>query len=807
MTIATGREGQMYLRTLGQLELEGGSFRQSRSLLLLAYLTLEGPTPRRQLAELLWPDAAAPLNSLSVTLTKLRRLNVIGADDLRVWPTVRCDVHDLKAALLAGDVDQVAALHTEAFLSGSAGEPGAEFEEWALRVREHLAGQVRSTLLDAATRAAAHGQFDTAAGQALHAYGVLGAAPLDGAELVQLATLLTAAQHPDREVVLQECRDLDVTVPSSPEAARAQLRRTLLGRSGELERLLGLNLGEWAWVRGGPGMGKTSLLRELAAKSGWLYLLARNGLPYATLEGLTDQLEGGEEQVLRRLVQNRRDFILDDWHEADEESRRLLARLRALQPACRVVLAGPDTAPVRVGTLIELGPLGEDVLATYPGAYAATDGVPALVGAWLRSEPLTTVLESRLDDLPQGARRVYLALTLLDEPDLTLVRQALALDARQMSQAMAALLAAGLIQGSGRPYARKAADHALRSRPDELAGLCLALARELPELPALPFYQQSRVLWEADDRSRIHGAYLKAAQVMLRRGFPARAAVLLREAPPSGEVTLQLGRALERAGEYREAMTVIGELPESHEVLALKSTILWRLGRPLEARQAAERALNGQPADRAEGLTTLGSLALSQGDHAEAQTHYRRATVLWASIGEEERRLRALSNQALARSEAGEDAEVAFQEILSAAQDSPVLRAMTLINLGCAHQRHAAPAPAERAFREAILLAEEWQATSLLVSALTNLGALLHVQGRLDEARATYERGLTLSRQPGEQLFTAMLLTNLAELTEDREAMEEAMLLLEAGGHTAQLAHAREIYRRFRAVSGAAVHP
>ena len=181
--------------------------------------------------------------------------------------------------------------------------------------------------------------------------------------------------------------------------------------------------------------------------------------------------------------------------------------------------------------------------------------------------------------------------------------------------------------------------------------------------------------------------------------------------------------------------------------------------------------------------------------------------MLWASIGEEERRLRALSNQALARSEAGEDAEVAFQEILSAAQDSPVLRAMTLINLGCAHQQRAAPAPAERAFREAILLAEEWQATSLLVSALTNLGALLHVQGRLDEAKTTYERGLTLSRQPGEQLFTAMLLTNLAELTEDREAMEEAMMLLEAGGHTAQLAHAREIYGRFRAVSGVPVHP
>lgn len=69
----------MRLRTLGGLELSGSNFRKGaiKPLLLLAYLALEGPKPRRYLAELIWPEAADPMNSLKVVLHKLRGLGVI----------------------------------------------------------------------------------------------------------------------------------------------------------------------------------------------------------------------------------------------------------------------------------------------------------------------------------------------------------------------------------------------------------------------------------------------------------------------------------------------------------------------------------------------------------------------------------------------------------------------------------------------------------------------------------------------------------------------------------------------------------
>ena len=790
------------LHTLGRLALSGTSFHQTRSLLLLTYLVLEGPKPRRFLAELLWPGATDPMNSLAVSLSKLRRLGVVGADDLRAWPTVACDVQGLQDALLNGDSSKTKEQYVGAFLEGVISECGAEYEEWALGWRETLAAQVRSSMIDGAEELAGRGQFEMAGQRAERALHLPGAPALDSGDLIRISTLLMAAQHPARELLERECRELGVHVQGSPEAARARLRRTQLGRSRELERLLGLDLGTWAWVRGGAGMGKTSLLRELASKSGWRLISARNGLPYATLEALTDHLEGGEDAVLRRLQQAKLDFILDDWHQVDPESQRLLIRLHALQPACRVVLAGVGESPVQGAAQIDLAPLTAEELSPFPGAYEATDGVPALVGAWLRGEALSSALEIRLRELPNQARQVYLALALLDDASLALVRQALELDAREMAAAVKVLLATGLIQGSGRPHGREAARAYVQAHPTELAELSILLARCLPEVQALPLYQQGQVLWETADLPSIRRAYLTFARSTLRRGFPARAVALLREAPPGPDITLLLGQALERTGEYRDAMVTVQELPESDEVLALRSALFWRLGQPEEARRAAEQALNGRDESRAEALTTLGSLALSQGRYAEAEAHYRRATVLWSALGEEERRVRALNNQALARFELGEDAQVAFREILAVAADYPTIQALALLNLGFAYLRDKQFAAAERVYREAVVIAEEFGATALLVNVLTNLGALLHEQGQLVEARRTYERGLVLARQSGEQMFIAMLLTNLAELTEDRDALEEAMRLLKAGGHQALLAHAESIYARFMPVSG-----
>ncbi len=80
----------MTLVTLGGLELVGGGFRQAKLLLLAAYLTLEGETPRRHLAGLFWPHAADPMNSLSVALRKLRGVGHGGAHQARVGAPLEC---------------------------------------------------------------------------------------------------------------------------------------------------------------------------------------------------------------------------------------------------------------------------------------------------------------------------------------------------------------------------------------------------------------------------------------------------------------------------------------------------------------------------------------------------------------------------------------------------------------------------------------------------------------------------------------------------------------------------------------------
>ena len=67
----------MFLGTLGRLRLEGTSLTRPKPLLLLAYLALEGPTPRTRLCRLFFDDAANPPDALGTTLRRLDRKSVV----------------------------------------------------------------------------------------------------------------------------------------------------------------------------------------------------------------------------------------------------------------------------------------------------------------------------------------------------------------------------------------------------------------------------------------------------------------------------------------------------------------------------------------------------------------------------------------------------------------------------------------------------------------------------------------------------------------------------------------------------------
>src|SRR5512147_1519323 len=106
----------------------------ARNALLLAWLAIEGPTPRARLAQLLWPDSApqAARNALRQRLFQLKKLTgidlVAGQEVLSLADGV---LHDLETS-----DDMLAGLDIEA---------GAELLEWLARQRQRRRERLRQS--------------------------------------------------------------------------------------------------------------------------------------------------------------------------------------------------------------------------------------------------------------------------------------------------------------------------------------------------------------------------------------------------------------------------------------------------------------------------------------------------------------------------------------------------------------------------------------------------------------------------------------------------------------------------------------
>ena len=275
------------LATLGALSLEPPGFAQTKPLVLLAYLVVEGPQPRRRLAELFWPDGQGR-KSLSMALTRLRRGvgDVVATDDRRVWTTCASDVAELLQALDAAAWARADARYTGAFLDGVAlPDVSAEVDEWLLATREHLADRVRHAVLELADGAARSGRFREAAAAAERAFRLPGAAPAEPAALERLYALLCAGRSrhaPDARRELAEYGvDLHLTTEAArvrwrseaPQAAPTNLaapRTSFVGRSMELAwiaKALARPEGRLVTIVGPGGIGKSRLAQEAAREA------------------------------------------------------------------------------------------------------------------------------------------------------------------------------------------------------------------------------------------------------------------------------------------------------------------------------------------------------------------------------------------------------------------------------------------------------------------------------------------------------------------------------------------------------------
>ncbi len=214
------------LQTLGGLALQGSSLRRPKPLLLLTYLVLEGAKDRHHLAELFWPDAAEPLNSLRVALAQLRAAAPGALEDGEggLGAKVEADAERLLRALDANDSAKATDLYRGAFLSGFylAGL-GSELEEWVYSTREFLGGRVREEWLELAERDAAVGDFRAAVRRAETALGLPGVPPpeLEGWE--RLYRLLVAGSSAKASELQREAQGYGVALSFTRDEARQQL--------------------------------------------------------------------------------------------------------------------------------------------------------------------------------------------------------------------------------------------------------------------------------------------------------------------------------------------------------------------------------------------------------------------------------------------------------------------------------------------------------------------------------------------------------------------------------------------------------
>jgi predicted ATPase/Tfp pilus assembly protein PilF len=370
--------------------------------LLLVYLALEGPQNRRHLAELFWPDAADPMKSLTVALTRLRQgaPNVVDADNAKAWATVETDAQEMVELLEQGKLDAALALYKGPFLEGFyLPDWSAELEEWVYKTREFLAGQVREALLGLAERAAREGQFATSAKHAEAAYSLPGAATPEPEDLPRFYTFMLAGGSSQIAQVRQEAHSYGLKLTLSAEESRKQWQQTpelsktpvysklpsrataFVGRDLELTEIASL-LSEQdcqlLTLVGPPGVGKTRLALQLARDQAKLGLF-KDGVYYVALEALSTETlfpsilatleidakgsEGPLEKIIRYIGEKNVLLVFDNFEHLIE-SASFVAELIKVCPNLKLLITSRERLNLESEQIFSVGGLpfpNEDV--------------------------------------------------------------------------------------------------------------------------------------------------------------------------------------------------------------------------------------------------------------------------------------------------------------------------------------------------------------------------------------------------------------------------------------------------------------
>jgi DNA-binding SARP family transcriptional activator len=290
---------------------------QRRVAAVLAWLALEGPTPKYKLAGLLWPGSGEDTarNNMRQLLRRLRVAIgadlVLGGDVVSLSERVATDAVELEAHVFAGRHAQALAL-AGSLLGTLDFDDCPEFEAWLLRARMQLEALRRRA---ASAEADAHEQRGDLARALQFAERLLGLDPLSEEAYRRLMRLhylagdrmaslglfercrkmlreeYDAAPHPDtlalvRDVERGLVRPLVADKPGRSLPLSVLRPPVLVGRAREWEQM------EEAWrsrrlmlLLAEPGVGKTRLALDFAASKGrYTVFSARpgdTGVPYS----------------------------------------------------------------------------------------------------------------------------------------------------------------------------------------------------------------------------------------------------------------------------------------------------------------------------------------------------------------------------------------------------------------------------------------------------------------------------------------------------------------------------------------------
>ena len=382
---------RLWLSRAGRFEIPGGAAGdlEPKDALLLAYLAIEGPTPRARLAALLWPDVDDERARGNLRQRLLRLKKAAGVELVTGHPQARLAegvVHDLE--------------DTHELLSGLPSYAAGGLSDWLDAQCERLRREKVSKLTGLAVQAEARGDLGAALARAQEAADLEALSEEAHRRVMRLHYLAgdtAAALAAYDRCVLQLRSELGVAPSAETRHLRSQIEAPvpavpatvpgraipvsvmrpprLVGRDAEWSAMeAAWTAGELVFVVGEAGMGKTRLVTDFAkAHAGVVVVAARPGddrvvyavatrllrqIPRGVLSGLEASLrrelarllpEHGEaapigseaersrffnaiSAVLRAVHGQVEGVVVDDLHFADEASVELLQYLAGDTP-------------------------------------------------------------------------------------------------------------------------------------------------------------------------------------------------------------------------------------------------------------------------------------------------------------------------------------------------------------------------------------------------------------------------------------------------------------------------------------------